>query len=439
MLRDYQIQIVQQGVSILRDYHLLYLAMEVRTGKTLTSMAIADAYGAAKVLFLTKKKALASIKSDFAALKPSFDLYCTNYEQAHTITYSFDLIILDEAHCLGAFPKPAGRVLDVKKLCERKPVIFLSGSPTPESFSQLFHQLHVSSFSPFREYKTFYAWAKDYVFVKQRRFGHGLVNDYSQANKAKIDEDTKHLFITYSQQEAGFSQMVQEHVLKVQMHKSTYAIASQLRARRVWVSSKSGKEVVADTEVKLMQKLHQIFSGTVITEDGEAQVFDHSKANFIRDHFEGRKIAIFYKFKAELDMLRWAFKAQITESPEEFAQRTDLTFVSQIQSGREGINLSTADALIFFNIDFSHVSYIQARARLQTMERQKACELYWIFSEDGIEEKIYDRVKAKQDYQIGYFRQDFKIEKEKKAACRVSPPSVVSATYDKEVKAVVVE
>jgi hypothetical protein len=174
--------------------------------------------------------------------------------------------------------------------------------------------------------------------------------------------------------------------------------------------------VIADTEVKLMQKLHQIYSGTVIAENGELICFDDSKAKFIRQQFEGKKIAIFYKFRAELELIRWAFSCQITESPEEFNHRHDLTFVSQIISGREGINLSSADALVFYNIDFSHLSYWQARARMQTKERQTACELYWVFSEDGIEEKIYEKVKAKQDYVLNYFKQDFKVNQTKRAA-----------------------
>lgn len=416
MLRDYQIEISNRGLLILQQHSILYLAMEVRTGKTLTALSIANKYGASKVLFLTKKKAIASIQKDFNNLNPSFDLYLANYESVHTITEDFDLVVLDEAHCLGQYPKPAERVKTVKKICEGKPIIYLSGSPTPESFSQLFHQFYVSSFSPFGEYKGFYKWAVDYVFIKQRRFSQGLVNDYSQANKQKIDEQTKHLFISYTQTEAGFSQMVQEHVFKVKMQPTTYSLAANLRARRVFTSSKSGKTVVADTEVKLMQKLHQIYSGTVICEDGEVMCFDNSKADAIAKKFAGQKIAIFYKFRGELELLRWAFRGMITESPEDFNQATDLTCCLQIQSGREGTNLSSADALVFYNIDFAHVSYLQAKARLQTMERQKACDLYWVFAEGGIEEKILEKVKAKQDYQLSHFKRDFKVEEIVKAA-----------------------
>ena len=36
--RDYQIDIINKGLHILNRYKLLYLSMEVRTGKTLTSL-----------------------------------------------------------------------------------------------------------------------------------------------------------------------------------------------------------------------------------------------------------------------------------------------------------------------------------------------------------------------------------------------------------------
>ena len=38
ILRDYQQEIVNKGLPILNKYKFLYLAMEVRTGKTATSL-----------------------------------------------------------------------------------------------------------------------------------------------------------------------------------------------------------------------------------------------------------------------------------------------------------------------------------------------------------------------------------------------------------------
>lgn len=413
-LRDYQESISTDAAKMLQWLKICYLSMEVRCGKTLTALATANKYGAKWVLFLTKKKAVSSIVSDYNQFCPAFKLICTNYEQVYSLSpdYEFDLVILDEAHGLGQFPTPAERTKELRKLCVDKPIIYLSGTPTPESYSQLYHQFFISSFSPFKEYKNFYAWAKEFVAVKKKYFYNREINDYSNADKEKIDALTRHLFISYTQQEAGFEQEVKEVILKVQMQRGTYFLADYLRKHRVYIG-KDGQEILADTEVKLMNKMHQIYSGTVLTESKDAIVFDNSKARFIKEYFAGKKIGIFYKFQAERIMLITVFGFdKLTEDPQEFNQRDDLTFFSQIQSGREGTNLSSADSLVFFNMDYASVSYWQARARLQSKDRVKEAVIYWVFAEGGIEGKIYNVVLDKKDYTLAYFKKDYQIKKE---------------------------
>jgi superfamily II DNA or RNA helicase len=411
ILRDYQLSIAVSAAVLLKEYKIACLSMEVRTGKTLTAMHAAQLYGAKKVIFLTKKKAIKSIESDYKGFNPSFEIIVTNYEQLHNFKEeNFDLIICDESHCLSQFPVIAERTKLLKNIASGLPIIFLSGTFTPESFSQIFHQLHISSFSPFAEYKNFYAWANaGYVNKKTKYVFNRQLNDYSQANAEKINEKIKHLFLSYTQKEAGFVQTVKEQVLKVEMKHTTYALAEKIKRHRVHIG-KDGQEIIADTEVKLMQKLHQIYSGTVLTESCTAIIFDTYKADFIKAYFKGKKIAVFYKFKAEFTALLKTFGDQITLSPEEFNESKDKIFVSQVQSGREGLNLSTADALVMYNIDFSSVSYQQAKARIQSKDREKECLLYWIFSERGIEEKIYERVINKQDYTLRWFKKDFGIK-----------------------------
>lgn len=415
-LRQYQQDISEKATEILKQYNIVYLSMEVRTGKTITALQTAANYGAKHVLFITKKKAISSIQNDVDAMQPFYTVSIINYEKLPSFELEcFDLVILDEAHCLGQFPVPAERTKELKNICAGLPIIYLSGTPTPESYSQIYHQFYVSSFSPFAEYSNFYKWAKDYVEMKVKYIYNRQINDYSRANLPKIKGQTDHLFLSFTQHEAGFTEYVKEAVLKVEMRRDTYALAQKIKNTRVHIG-KNGEEIIADTEVKLMQKLHQIYSGTVLTEQGEAICFDDYKADFIKTYFKGRKIAIFYKFKAELTLLQKAFGDAITMLPDEFNNSTDKVFCSQIQSGREGINLSTADCLVMYNIDFSSVSYQQAKARMQSKDRTKECLLYWIFSEGGIEEKIYERVVNKQDYTISYFRKDFGIKTNKQVA-----------------------
>ena len=408
--RPYQKDIAYLAASIVRKHNLVYLAMQVRTGKTATALLTAENLQAKKVLFVTKKKVIDGILADHKALKSSFEIAVTNYEQLHNLQYLPDLIILDEAHCLGQYPKPANKVKMLKKFSAGKPIIYLSGTPTPESYSQLFHQLHVSSFSPFRNYVNFYKWAAEYVDIRLKYFKGLKVNDYSHANQTKIKTMTDHLIIPFTQEQAGFKQDVIEEVVKIKMQPSTYYLADKLKKDRIF-NGNNGNVILADTGAALMSKLHQVYSGTVIDRKDQGVIFDRTKAYWIKENYKGKKIAIFYKYKAEEQMLYLTFGYdRFTSNPEEFAKSDSKWFLSQISSGREGINLSTAEALIMLNIDFSAVSYWQARARLQSKDREEAAKVLWLFAEGGIEEKVYKMVKQKKDYTLSYFKQDFEIQ-----------------------------
>jgi hypothetical protein len=187
------------------------------------------------------------------------------------------------------------------------------------------------------------------------------------------------------------------------MSDMTYNIADRLKRDLLF----EGKDdvILADTPVKLMQKLHQIYSGTVILESGNAIVLDKTKSEFIKQHFKGKRIAVFYKFQAELECLLSVFQEDMTTDLGKFHAGECNNFAIQIVTGREGISLKEADFLVYFNIDFSATSYWQSRDRLTTMERLEN-NVYWIFAEGGIEEKIYKVVQGKKPYTVSHFKKD---------------------------------
>lgn len=113
--RDYQKNIIKQGFEILFRNGFLYLAMEVRTGKTLTALGICNEwFDLQDVLFITKKKAISSIQKDYDQLKPSFPITIVNYESLHLVkdTKRWELIICDEAHSCFI----SGTLVDNKKI-----------------------------------------------------------------------------------------------------------------------------------------------------------------------------------------------------------------------------------------------------------------------------------------------------------------------------------
>lgn len=406
-LRPYQTELSQRALKILNDKRIVYLAMAVRCGKTATSLETARLFNAKKVLFLTKKKAIKSIQDDYRDFNFKFELVVINNESLHLIKDNdFDLIISDEHHRNGAFPKPNITTKLIKERFCNAPMIFLSGTPTPESYSQWYHQFWLSSYTPFKEYNTFYKWSVDYVNIKLKYLAGYQVKDYSDAYKERIDKIIKPFVISFTQEQAGFTTSVKEKILKVKMNPVTYKITSALKKENIFKGTND--MIIADTGAKLMSKLHQLYSGTCILESGKSQIIDNSKALFIQEKFKNNKIAIFYKFQAELDLLKDTFKDNLCFDLDVF-NTTNKNIACQLTSFREGISLKEADYLVYLNIDFSAITYLQSKDRMTTMERKENI-IFWVFSEGGIEEKIYKTVMNKKRYTESIFKKDFGIK-----------------------------
>ena len=210
--------------------------------------------------------------------------------------------------------------------------------------------------------------------------------------------------ISYTQKEAGFKSQIKEHVLKVKMSDLTYRFVKEMSEHRLIEGKKTREVILGDTNVKKMSKIHQLFSGTVKLENGTRMITDLSKARFIRTEFKNKKIAVFYKFKAEYEALKQVYKDGITDDLNEF-NTTSKNIALQIASGREGISLKKADCLVYYNIDFSALSYWQSRDRMTTKD-STVSDVYWIFAEKGIETRIYKTVINKKDYTLKHFEKD---------------------------------
>jgi hypothetical protein len=404
-LRDYQIDIIDKGSKIVQEFGFVYLAMEVRCGKTLTSLGIASKISSSNVLFLTKKKAISSIQGDYKLFNPSYHLTVINYESLHKIdTTDWDLIITDESHCLGNFAKPSKRAVQVKDLIAKTKakVILLSGTPTPESYSQMYHQVYGIPNNPFREFKNFYKFCSKFVNVKTKKINGLIMNDYSDGMYT-ILEAMEPFTINYTQAEAGFVAKTTEEIFEVELKESTYKLINKLKRDLVV----EGKEevILGDTPVKLMSKMHQLYSGTIKFESGKSMVIDTTKAEFIKEQWEGCQIGIFYKFKEELVALQQVFGDELTTDLDEF-NSSFKNIALQIVSGREGISLKKAEYLVYYNIDFSATSYWQSKDRMTTKERLEN-QVFWIFSKGGIEHEIYKAVSKKKNYTLNHFKKDF--------------------------------
>jgi hypothetical protein len=368
------------------------------------------------VLFVSKLKALGteqepgSIRMDYQVMQGAgagYSIEFINWESLHKVQApegGYCVVILDEAHTMGQYPRPNQRTEQVKAI-PAGAYLLLSGTPTPESTCQLFHQFYATQRGPWFMYRNFYEWYKEYGEPFERYINGRMVKQYHNCKDTRVMDEARAYMISYTQEEAGFKCEVTERVETVPMP-SHIATAIRLLRRDKLFHTKSGDMVVADTAVKEMQKIHQLCGGTVITERGERIVADKSKAEWIKANWSGKRIAVFYKYQAEREALE-AVLGYGAASPEGFAALEGPSLILlQIASGREGVNLSSADALIMYNIDFAAVSYWQARARLQSLNRATPALVIWLQYEGGIEAKILAAVHDKKDYTLQHYRRD---------------------------------
>jgi hypothetical protein len=406
-LRPHQIKFSKKILEVLNTYKIAYLAGEVRSQKTLTALEAARLYGASKVIVITKKKAIPSILSDYKNFGFDYEIVVINYESLHKLdNYDCDLVIYDESHSLSAFPKPSVRTKLCKKLFFNVPCILMTGTSAVESYSQYYHQFFVSSYSPFSRYKNFYKWAKDFVDVWERKLPTHSIRVYDRANVEKIDKILKPYMVVMTQQDAGFEVKINEHYLTVETPLKIKIVVDILLKDRV-VKGSAGY-IFGDTPAKLQSKVHQIYNGHCIIEDGETSnvILDTYKVDFIRERFKGDKIVIMYYYQNELKMIESVFGEALTTDIDEF-NNTDKSFALQ-QNTTEGINLSKADALVYLNLGFSGKNWIQSRDRMTVMGR-KENNIYVICESDGITEKILQAVTKKKNFNSRMFKQNFEL------------------------------
>lgn len=404
-LRDYQIDLSYKGLDILKQLGIVYLVMSVRTGKTLTSLNIANLYGAKKVLFITKLKAISSIKSDYDALNPNYEIQIINNESLHKITDNdFDLVISDEHHRNSAFPKPCNSAKNIRERFGHLPQIYLSGTPAIESGSQWFHSFWTSKFSPFNKFNNFYDWSRTYTEPFTKHFGALQVKDYSKSKDDEILAIIEPYLVRFTQKDAGFTSEITEEVIYYPIDAKIKQMVKRLMTDLVL----EGKEetILGDTAAKLMSKVHQLENGTIIFESGNSMILDTSKAEYIKKYFEGKKIAIFYYFKKEWELLKQVFGDNLTDNLEEF-NTTDKHIALQQISGSEGISLKEADVLVYYNSGYSGRQYTQGRDRLTTINRS-ANHVYFFFDKDGLNAKIYKALKSKKRYNEKLFQKNYK-------------------------------
>lgn len=129
---------------------------------------------------------------------------------------------------------------------------------------------------------------------------------------------------------------------------------------------------------------------------------------------EGKKVVVFARFTAEIELLKAAIEKQVGEEHyrvidgsvpktirgayvEDFQKTPEIrVFLAQIQTAGLGITLTAADTTIYYSTDFSYAAYEQSRARTHRIGQKNNCTYVHLVIKDTVDEKILDALKQKK-------------------------------------------
>lgn len=389
----HQDELSDVGLELLRENAILYLAMEERTGKTLTAILVAEKSTAKSILVITKKKAHKGWVETFKAFKHIKKYVVTTYHQAYKFAnVSYDLVILDESHnYISAFPKPGTMWRQLKPMLANKPLIYLSATPHAQGPQMLFHQFALSSWSPWIHHKNFYQWFRLYGKPYELKINGLNIRQYDRCEEKMIISCVEHLFITKTRKELGFEHEPKDKVHYIELSKETKALYNELIQDEIAYLPQG--TLVCDTSSKLRFSLHMIEGGVIKIEEEYIVLSNEEKIDYVLNTFgDSAANVIMYNYKAEKIKLERIFK------------RATLL---QATSYAEGVDLSTYSNLIIYSQDFSTARHTQRRARQCNKERKEPITVHYLLVKGGLSQQVYNTVtKNKKNFVDSVFTRD---------------------------------
>lgn len=417
--KPHQLKLANEGYAILKENAIVYLASEERTGKTLASILIAEMCdGVRSVLVITKKKALTGWNETLLAYKHEVAFRVTNYHKAKNITNpeNYDLIILDEAHnYISSVPKPSAIWGAVKNLTSGKPIIYMSATPHAQGYQMLYHQLALSSWSPWRNYQNFYRWHR--VYGKEHKIlVHGrYVEQYDKTNEELIKADVDKLFITYTRKELGFKHEPKDVLHYIKLDKTTKEQYNyMLKEQCIQLNDDN---LLLDTPMKLRTSLHMLEGGVAKNTLIEKPSNLHRVVHIAKEKIDvsdsssnsnpfGIQGSYYYHVYYCLDNLEkiqyildtWGDKDNVAIMYNYIAERFKLlkyfsnAQIFQATSDAEGVDLSHIEHLVIYSQNFSTAQHTQRRARQANMNRELPIDVHFLLVKGAASEQVYKTV-----------------------------------------------
>lgn len=423
-----------------RGYALL---MEMGTGKTITSVAIAGALylaGKIKKVLVAAPLSIVGVWDEEFCKFAGFDynlavlsgsgakkadtlrhmqgqtlqIAVVNYESAwrlekQILAWKPDLVIADEGHKIKTHNIAASKAMH-KIGAKAGYRLLLTGTPVTNKAIDIFSQykfLNPAVFGP-----SFYSWRNRYFDMT------GYGNHTPVLKKTMEDELTRKMHsIAFRATKAECLDLPE--TTDIIRHVTLESDAMKVYRALVKDSyAELGKgEVTATNILTRLLRLSQVTGGFIGDDEGNAPArISKAKQAVLEDIIEnaaneGKKLVIIARFVAEIKAICKLLEArnigyscimgEVTDREKQvssFQNDTNIqVFVGQIATAGMGITLTAASTMVFYSLDYSMSNFEQAKARIHRVGQKENCSYIYIVAKGTVDEKVLKALRDKAD------------------------------------------
>ena len=454
-LRDYQ----KQAVAFLRDGNggkALFLDMGL--GKTASCLSALTKDHLPAVVLAPKRVAetvwgperdlwapdlsitcvVGSCKQREAALAIDADITVISRDnQADLLekaaTGYFRTVIIDELS--GYKNRNTVRHKTARRICKFAEHVWgLTGTPTPKSLVDLWAQILLLDKGKALG-KTLTGFRNTY-FRPTGQLPNGIVTGWEPRCGKKTEEDIYKLLepIVLSQGTEGRVKLPPVNYLyhSVKLPGEVRSFYEKLKKDQVAKLAESGEEITAVNAAVVSGKLAQVTAGfayhnmTFDASESDTRAYDelHTEKLGILDRIiasaegssdEGSPVLVFYRFKAELEMLQKRYGTDVhTVKEKDFSKRWNKgelpILAAHPASIGHGLNLQHGGyTAVWLSLPWSSEEYLQSNKRLARSGQKHTVTIHHILAEDSIDGHVFDKLTHKVDAQqrlLDYLKDD---------------------------------
>lgn len=355
-----------------------------------------DYYGI-KALELTEFEKEERKKKEKIAIVVNYDLVFRRPSLLSLNKSSFTLL-LDESSLIQSLK--AKRTKFILQKLKPENVILLSGTPCGGKFENLYSQLKLLGYN--RTYDYFFERYVKYKLFKIPN-AKSIKLPLSYKNVDELKKTMAECGCFFKKTSEVMDLPSQNFIEKKINPPKEYA---DFLRDSIYEIEREGKKIklVGDTVLTRILRLRELCG-----------IYSQEKREALKDliNSTGERIIIFYNFNKELELIEDLAREEgrplsyvngkIKDLRAYEEEEGSLTLV-QYQAGSLGLNLQKANKVIYFSPPLSSELFEQSKKRVHRIGQSLPCFYYLL--KCGIENKIYETLKRREDYTAELFKDD---------------------------------